>query len=327
VHPVNILHRKLIVAWKSYNSDSGEWSATYKKNIELADHKELVEALGFDPDKVTAEVIAEAYEITGYLFDDGAIIFYNVGFRIKADGGRIQNGRQRHALNEPGHKTKEVILEISRAVERGQAIYSKPILTVYDLWVLGFSNKFIWKCPTYNILNNFNEHVSSNHLDIGVGTGYFLDKCQFGTGNVNIALMDLNQNSLDEAAKRIERYNPVKYKVNVLEKINIDTDRFDSISLNYLFHCLPGNLTEKLIVLDNVDHLLNESGVIFGSTILTSGVNTSRSAKALMRIYNKKGIFDNSTDSLDDLKKYLTKKYSSFSITTHGCVAIFSAIK
>jgi len=72
VHPVNILHRKLLVAWKSYSSDSEEWAATYKKNIEIADHKELVEALGFDPDKVTAEVIAEAYEITGYLFDDEA---------------------------------------------------------------------------------------------------------------------------------------------------------------------------------------------------------------------------------------------------------------
>ena len=72
MHPVNILHRKLIVAWKSYNSDSDEWATTYKNNIEIADHKELVEALGFDPDKVTAEVIAEAYEITGYLFDDEA---------------------------------------------------------------------------------------------------------------------------------------------------------------------------------------------------------------------------------------------------------------
>ena len=72
VNPVNILHRKLVVAWKSYNSDSDDWAATYKKNIEIADHKELVEALGFDPDKVTAEAIAEAYEITSYLFDDEA---------------------------------------------------------------------------------------------------------------------------------------------------------------------------------------------------------------------------------------------------------------
>ncbi len=70
VNPVNILHRKLVVAWKSYNSDSDDWAATYKKNIEIADHKELVEALGFDPNKVTAEAIAEAYEITTYLFDD-----------------------------------------------------------------------------------------------------------------------------------------------------------------------------------------------------------------------------------------------------------------
>jgi len=111
-------------------------------------------------------------------------------------------------------------VEISKEIEAGQAIYSKPVLSIYDLWVLGISNKYIWKCPTSHLLKHFNQHITSNHLDVGVGTGYFLDHCQFPTGKTRIGLLDLNQNSLDQAAKRIERYQPTQYQYNVLDKLD-----------------------------------------------------------------------------------------------------------
>lgn len=103
----------------------------------------------------------------------------------------------------------KIDLEISKEVERGQDVYSKPVLSLYDFWVLGVSNKYIWKCPTDKLLAHFDENISSNHLDIGVGTGCFLDKCRFPSDNIRIALLDLNQNSLDKAGKRIKRYNPI----------------------------------------------------------------------------------------------------------------------
>lgn len=219
----------------------------------------------------------------------------------------------------------QVTDSVSQEVDKGQAVYSKPVLSIYDLWVLGVSNKYIWKCPTAKLLSHFNDNISSNHLDIGVGTGYYLDKCRFPSPEVRVALMDLNQNSLDEAGKRIDRYKPTKYKFNVLDKVNLDTEPFDSISVNYLLHCLPGKLSEKLVVLDNVNHLLSENGTVFGSTILSNGVKKGALARKLMSIYNKKGIFSNTNDSVEDLENYLSSKYSNHEISVNGCVAIFKA--
>src|SRR5579859_657862 len=90
----------------------------------------------------------------------------------------------------------------------GAAIYSRTILSVYDIGVLGFSNTFVWKCPTSQILSFYDDHVSANHLDVGVGTGYFLDKCEFPLESPRITLFDLNRNSLRATAKRIGRYKP-----------------------------------------------------------------------------------------------------------------------
>ncbi|MCO1334230.1 class I SAM-dependent methyltransferase [Microbulbifer sp. OS29] len=216
-------------------------------------------------------------------------------------------------------------MTISKEVEQGQAVYSKPVLWLYDMWVLGISNRFIWKCPTPGILEHFNRNISSNHLDVGVGTGYFMDKCHFPSDKVRLALMDLNQNSLDISAQRVARYNPIQFYGNVLDKIAIETEAFDSISLNYLLHCLPGRLSDKLIALDNVTSLLSDSGTIFGSTILSKGVYRSAAAKKLMAIYNKKGIFSNTEDCQKDLEDFLANRFSHFKIEIRGCVALFSA--
>lgn len=216
-------------------------------------------------------------------------------------------------------------MEISKAVKDGQAIYSRSVLSIYDLWVLGISNSFIWKCPTKFILDYFNVHVSSNHLDVGVGTGYYLDKGKFPELSPRVGLMDLNSNSLNESAKRISRYQPEKYRVNVLDEIRLDIEPYDSVSLNYLFHCLPGKLEEKLKVLDNLAPYVKRNGVVFGSTIVSNAANTSSLAKKLMSIYNRKGIFSNSTDTSEALENYLTTNYDEFEIMKQGCVVLFSA--
>jgi hypothetical protein len=58
-------------------------------------------------------------------------------------------------------------------VERAHAIYTKGNLAVYDWWVLGLSNAFIWHCPTEKLLDLYRAHITNNHLEVGVGTGYF----------------------------------------------------------------------------------------------------------------------------------------------------------
>ena len=208
-------------------------------------------------------------------------------------------------------------------VEAGQAVYTKLTLAIYDLWVLGISNRFIWKCPSSHLLELYNQHISGNHLDLGVGTGFFLDRCTFPTSNPRLFLMDLNPNSLEVTSRRVARYHPKTYRRNVLEPIQFNEEGFDSVGLNYLLHCLPGTMLTKAFVFEQVKLLLNPGGVVFGSTLLTRGVERGFLAQRLMDVYNKKGIFTNQDDNLEDLKKILKQNFSEISVKTIGCAALF----
>ena len=207
----------------------------------------------------------------------------------------------------------------------GAAIYSKPLLSGYDLWVLGFSNTFVWRCPTRVMLDFYNEHISPRHLDVGVGTGYFLDKCTFPSPNPAIALADLNENSLQVTAHRIRRYRPTVHVANVLEPMSIAPGGFDSIGLNFLLHCLLGDIATKAVVFRNVKPLVNPAGgVVFGSTILGVGVRHNAIGRALMRLYNAKRIFSNRTDSGSGLERVLAETFRDYSMQVVGCVALFA---
>jgi len=206
-------------------------------------------------------------------------------------------------------------------------VYTPTALALYDWFVLGFSNALAWKCPSRVILDFYNQHVAQNHLDIGVGTGYFLDHCRFPSATPAITLFDLNPNSLQKAAKRLHRYAPSYCLGNVLEPITIEASEFDSIALNYLLHCLPGDLVTKSLVFENLKPLLKDGGVIFGSTILGKGVKHNSLAGKLMRVYNAKGIFSNLHDSREMLETALETHFSQVVVRVHGCVALFSARK
>jgi hypothetical protein len=123
----------------------------------------------------------------------------------------------------------------------GQAIYTKRILGIYDFMVLGISNRLIWRCPTQRLVQHYNRHITANHLDVGVGTGYFLDRCRFPSNAPRVALMDLNRNALDFAARRIVRYKPETYIRNVLEPLSVDAMKFDSVGIK-LSTPLPSRL-------------------------------------------------------------------------------------
>jgi len=206
----------------------------------------------------------------------------------------------------------------------GYAVYTKRVLGIYDFLVLGLSNRLIWRCPTQRLVEHYNRHVTANHLDVGVGTGYFLDHCRFPSSTPRVALMDLNQNALDFAAQRIARYEPETYIRNVLEPISIDARRFDSVGINYLLHCLPGTIESKTASFDHLKTLMNPGAVIFGSTLLQGGVARSWPAKRLMDFYNRKGIFSNDKDDIDGLERALGQRFRSISIEIVGCAALFS---
>jgi ubiquinone/menaquinone biosynthesis C-methylase UbiE len=211
-----------------------------------------------------------------------------------------------------------------KAVEAGQAVYSARTLAVYDFVVLGVSNRWVWKCPTPRLEALYDCHITANHLDVGVGTGYFLDRCRFPIQTPRVALMDLNPTALDFAAQRISRYTPKTYRRNVLEPIAVDGAQFDSVGVNYLLHCLPGSIESKAVVFDHLKAVMKPNAVLFGATLLQGGVNRSWFARRLMALYNRKGIFTNERDDLEGLKKALERRFRDVAVEIVGCAALFS---
>jgi SAM-dependent methyltransferase len=209
-------------------------------------------------------------------------------------------------------------------VEAGQAVYSPLVLAAYDWLVLGISNSLVWRCPTAELRRHYDRNVSDRHLDVGVGTGYFLDKAHWPVATPSITLVDLNPNSLAAAARRIRRYGPETVRANVLEALPA-MEPLRSVGLCYLLHCLPGTIPQKAVVFDRIRPLLAPGARVFGATIVQGDVPRSRTAQALMNLYNRKGIFSNAGDTVEDLEAALRARFEDVRIEVKGSVALFEA--
>ena len=219
-------------------------------------------------------------------------------------------------------------------------MYNRAALAAYDAFVVGFSNSVAWKCPSRLLVEFYNENVSAEHLDVGVGTGYFLDKCRFPVSSPRLTLVDLNPNCLRATARRVRRRHPSYdlagvHLANALGPLDLGEAKFGSIAVNYVLHCLPGGLssgdqtsgdrTSKSAVLRNLKPWLRPGGVLFGATILGAGVEHGFLARKLMDVYNAKGIFSNRLDSAEGLRAALGRHFEVASLRVVGCVALFSA--
>ena len=210
-------------------------------------------------------------------------------------------------------------------VEAGQRVYTPFTLRVYDLFVLGFSNRFVWRCRSSKLLERYDSHVGARHLDVGVGTGWFLDHCRWPVESPKITLLDLNEHSLSAASDRIRRYAPATVQANVLDRVDLGDAHFDSIGANFLFHCLPGGLERKAAtVASNLRPYLASGGFFFGSTILGRGVSHNLVGRRLMRLYNRKRIFSNVEDDQRGLEQGLASELTDVQIEVVGAVALFA---
>lgn len=207
----------------------------------------------------------------------------------------------------------------------GQAVYTPGFLRFYDTVVLRFNGGLLWRCPPSRLVRLYDENVSSPHLDIGVGSGYLLDKCRFSTPSPEITLMDLNPSSLEAASKRIGRYGPKTLQGNALEPFELPPATFKSVGLNWLLHCMPGDIASKSVVFDHCKAVLAPGGVVFGSTVLTGGVRHTRRSRWMMRKLNDDGVFSNVEDDLEGLARELRSRFDSPALTVKGTVALFSA--
>lgn len=208
-------------------------------------------------------------------------------------------------------------------VELGQAAYTPRVLRVYDFLVLRLFNRLVWRCPREKLSALYRERMTDNHLDCGVGTGFFVDECATQRDS-RFALIDLNPHSLEVAFQKLRRFKPMIFRKNILEKLDLDCDPFDSIGMNYLLHCIPGKgIDTKSVAFDNVLPYLTDDGTLFGATILGQDLKKPILAKLLMSHFNRRGIFSNQHDTLGDLMEELSRRFRTFNVEVSGCVVLF----
>jgi len=211
--------------------------------------------------------------------------------------------------------------------KRAYSIYSRKIISIYDLMVYGIANPYIWFCPNTILQANFERYMTSNHLDVGVGTGYLLNKAADAANEADftLSLLDMNQDCLNKTELRLQRYNPSTIVHNILEPLDSSASVYESISVNYLIHCIPGSLNEKCQIISNLKAALDKNGVIFGATILGIKSAPKFHTRCVLRFYNFIGLFNNIDDDKNALERELKKIFSNVEIRVVGSVALFSA--
>lgn len=213
--------------------------------------------------------------------------------------------------------------ELAEQSKPGYVGYTPFVLGFYDFWVHVVNNHLVWKCPTRHLISLYNDHITSNHLEIGLGTGYLLDKCVIPGPNPRLVFCDMNPNCLEKACHRLSRYVPQAFERNVLSPIQGIGDRFTSVGMNYVLHCLPGDLASKRVALQHAVACLEPGGVLFGATLLGREVPLSLPARLQMKALNSSHRFSNLNDSLSELKKGLGELFVASDVSVRGCAALF----
>jgi hypothetical protein len=216
-------------------------------------------------------------------------------------------------------------MHTTRTTQDGVRIYGALLLPFYDFLIMKVLSPYVWRCPAHHYTDLYRNLMSRNHADIGVGTGYVLDRCAFRPSEARIALFDLQQNCLDYTAKRLARFDPEVYQCDAMEPIRVDADQFDSIALGGILHCIPGNMAKKGVVFDAIAPLMRSGANVFGYTILNRGVKKTMASRITYFILQKLRVINGLDDSANQLALELKKRFTSTDIKVVGCVAIFSA--
>jgi SAM-dependent methyltransferase len=208
---------------------------------------------------------------------------------------------------------------------RGQADYSPLLLRLYDPLVIGLASKHVWRIAPERLVDQYRRHIRPNHLDVGPGTGYLLEHAGLPQG-AHVTILDPNANVLRHVSRRLRDLDVSVAQADVLKPLPVPGP-FDSAALSLVLHCLPGPMPRKAPAIANIAAVLAPGGVLFGATVLGHGPRHRRAARWMLAAYNRRGAFDNRTDSVAGLREILEASFPHVEIDTVGSIALFSATR
>ena len=206
---------------------------------------------------------------------------------------------------------------------KGQAGYNRFMLAIYDPWVIGFMAPVVWRSPVHPGVARYRQHLGRRHLDVGPGTGYFIEKAEPAEGT-EITLLDPNPKVLARSSRRLAALHPATVEADVMKPLPLE-GRFDSAALSFVLHCLRGPQEHKAVAIRNIAAVLEPDGVLFGGTVLGTEARHSRAARGVLRAFNRHGDFDNLGDTADGLREILGRSFGMVDVEVTGSIAHFTA--
>ena len=196
----------------------------------------------------------------------------------------------------------------------------------YDHIVNNINCERVWRCSQQYTINHYRNNIASYHLEIGPGTGYFLENENLRKANSieKITLVDINSDILEYASENLQYdYSRISTVNCNLFKETLPTHiKFNSVGLNYVLHCVPGNLEDKVdTLLHNLDHTDYN---LFGATVICDPLHMNPIAEYELMLLNGLGIFHNNDDTYDGLVNYLEKNNIRHTSVKRGYVALFN---
>lgn len=206
---------------------------------------------------------------------------------------------------------------------QGQRDYNRLLLNLYDPLVLGPIARFVWRCPASGLVARYRRHIRGRHLDVGPGTGYFLERSSLADDSP-VTIVDPNPNVLRHVSQRLRRLDITAVEADVLQPLPVEGP-FDSAALHLVIHCLPGPLSRKASAVANVADVLAPDGVLFGASVLGSSGPHTRAARSMLAAFNRQGGFDNLDDTEAGLLEILAASFAQVQLEVVGSIALFTA--
>jgi SAM-dependent methyltransferase len=205
---------------------------------------------------------------------------------------------------------------------RGQRDYNRAFLHLYNPIVFRVG-KVVWHVPKSALLEPYRRYTSRNHLDVGPGTGYWLQQANFAPGS-RVTILDPNRSVLRHVSRRLPGLDLTAVEADVLKPLPV-AGPFDSAALSMVIHCLPGPMERKAPAIANIAAVLAPSGVLFGATVLGRSADHTPAARRVLAAFNRQGGFDNLDDSEAGLRDILQASFADVEVHTVGSAAIFVA--
>lgn len=207
-------------------------------------------------------------------------------------------------------------------IRTSQRYFNPWLLQLYDLTLYNFISPVLWGCSKETLIKRYDSYCRDKHLEVGVGTGYLLYNCQAPIHQ--LGLMDLSAACLNKTRRRLKHLSPDVWRRNILEPIEGVEEKFQSLSINYVMHCIPGSYTEKGIAFKHLKQFMTDDGILFGASIVKTD-QSSVLAAGFMALLNKLGVFNNTQETAEDLEDALRRHFRFVKVEPRSASALFIA--